>query len=60
MRKSTAFLSILCALFAGTVFVFLLSPAKNSSFSFGGFGNNTTYSRHYLNESDEDGKTQTV
>ncbi|MCI5923752.1 MAG: hypothetical protein SOR38_04885 [Oscillospiraceae bacterium] len=54
MRKSTAFLSILCALFAGTVFGFLLSPAKNSSFSFGGFGNNTTYNYHYLNKSEED------
>ena len=55
MTKSAAFLSILCALFAGTVFGFLLSPAKNSSF--GGFGNNTThntYNYNYLNKSEKD------
>lgn len=52
MKKSTAFLSILCALFAGTVFGFLLSPAKNSSF--GGFGNSTTYNYHYLSKSEDD------
>lgn len=52
MRKSTAFLSILCALFAGTVFGFLLSPAKNCSF--GGFGNNTTHNTyHYLTKAEE-------
>lgn len=52
MRKSTAFLSILCALFAGTVFGFLLSPAKNSSF--GGFVNNTTHNTyHYLTKAEE-------
>lgn len=51
MKKSTAFLSVLCALFAGTIFGFLLSPVKNSSF--GGFGNNTIYNYHYLDRSEE-------